>query len=420
MRPAPRPDQAQVNAANLLWQTRYRLLLFVAAGAIMLALKWAGTLSTASVVAIRVGRPAAVGWLAVAVATYFVFIAGLALYVRSRRRVGMWAVAATLAADIVLFHAAVLVGAPPEWYERALILSTFTLQLTLLYFGWQTAAWNLLGVIAAYLAVLLVANELGSTVPLVESMWTLALFSLGMTMFLSLQGDLGDRLSTIVQIFDRAPQGDFPVRDDEVSVTDSGRITVIGAAYDKMRTQLTSVILTDPLTQCFNPRGFDQLSAREISRAARSNASLSLLALDVDHFKAINDTYGHLAGDDVLRAIGSVLRQTARLSDVVARTGGEEFAILAPDTDEEGAAQFAQRVLDAFRGHKFAPLGNRIVTVSVGVACATARTEGVARLLRLRADEALYAAKRGGRNRAERWRAGLSAGLSAGLGAGAT
>jgi diguanylate cyclase (GGDEF)-like protein len=243
-------------------------------------------------------------------------------------------------------------------------------------------------------------------------MWTLALFALGMTMFLSLQGDLGDRLSTIVQIFDRAPDGDFAVRVDDGGEADSGRITVIGAAYDKMRSQLTSVILTDPLTQCFNHRGFDQLSAREISRAARSNASLSLLALDVDHFKDINDTFGHLAGDDVLRTIGSVLRQTARLSDVVARTGGEEFTILAPDTDEEGAAQFAQRVLDAFRAHKFAPLQNRIVTVSVGVACATARTEGVARLLRIRADEALYAAKRGGRNRSERWRPGLSIGAA--------
>jgi len=181
---------------------------------------------------------------------------------------------------------------------------------------------------------------------------------------------------------------------------------VIGAAYNKMRTQLTSVILTDPLTQCFNPGGFVQMAAREVSRAARANAALSMLALDIDHFKQINDTYGHLVGDEVLREIGNILRSTARLSDVVARTGGEEFAILAPDTDDDGATLFAQRLLDAFRTHKFTAFPDRKVTVSVGLAVAPARTDGVLRLLRARADEALYVAKRSGRDRAEAWREG--------------
>ena len=121
---------------------------------------------------------------------------------------------------------------------------------------------------------------------------------------------------------------------------------------------------------------------------------------------SFGDQVGHLVGDEVLREIGSILRQTARLSDVVARTGGEEFAILAPDTDEEGAMLFAQRLLDAFRSHRFPALGERQVTVSVGVAIALARTDGVLRLLRARSDEALYVAKRSGRDRSEKWHEG--------------
>jgi diguanylate cyclase (GGDEF)-like protein len=399
-------DRAYSNAVILLWQTRYRLLIVAGAGGITLAFKWAGMLSADSVGAQQFGPEAALAYTGALLLGYCAFIAAIAFHVRSKRRVGYWAVTATLVADIVMFNGQVLLSTPPEHFARALILATFTVQMTLMYFGWRTGAWNLIGLIVGYLGILLVARSVDPAMRFAEALWTLGLFTVGLTAFLTLQADLGDRLASVVQIFDRARDGDFSLTFDEETAEHPDRITVIGAAYNKMRTQLTSVILTDPLTQCINPRGFDQLAAREVSRAARANTSLSMLALDIDHFKDINDTYGHLVGDEVLREIGSILRQTARLSDVVARTGGEEFAILAADTDDAGAALFAQRLLDAFRTHAFAVLPGRKVTVSIGLAVASARTDGVSRLLRARADEALYVAKRSGRDRTECWREG--------------
>jgi two-component system cell cycle response regulator len=174
------------------------------------------------------------------------------------------------------------------------------------------------------------------------------------------------------------------------------------------------MVLTDPLTGCLNRRGFDQALARETARSSRSGSSLALLALDLDHFKLINDTHGHLAGDEVLRATGMLLNQTCRAGDVVARTGGEEFAVLLPDTDAAGAFQFAARLCEIVRAHPFPPAqpgGDAIrVTTSIGVAAGAPEQRGdFGALFSARADVALYVAKRSGRDRARAWSEQLAA-----------
>jgi diguanylate cyclase (GGDEF)-like protein len=187
-------------------------------------------------------------------------------------------------------------------------------------------------------------------------------------------------------------------------------ITVVGRAYNRMRGHLETIVLTDPLSGCFNRRGFDQLATREVSRAMRGSHPMSVLALDVDHFKRINDEYGHLTGDEVLREMGLLLRETARLGDVVARYGGEEFEILAPDTAQEGAQILADRIQHAFRTRGFARVGvERPITISIGIASDIARNDQIAQVLIARADEALYVAKRNGRDRTERWHPGMRA-----------
>ncbi|MBL0892518.1 MAG: GGDEF domain-containing protein [Gemmatimonadaceae bacterium] len=171
-----------------------------------------------------------------------------------------------------------------------------------------------------------------------------------------------------------------------------------------MRTELASIVLTDPLSGCFNRRGFEQQYRRELARAARTQTPLALLAIDLDHFKQVNDTYGHLVGDQVIAGVGELLRANARQDDVVARTGGEEFTILAPNTGMDGALQLAQRVVEAFRRRSFGEPAARIpVTVSIGVAADAVRDDGMGEALRARADEALYAAKRMGRDRVITW-----------------
>lgn len=152
------------------------------------------------------------------------------------------------------------------------------------------------------------------------------------------------------------------------------------------------------------------MAEREVSRGMRGKKEIAVLAIDVDLFKRINDEYGHLTGDEVIREVGELLRDTAREVDVVARFGGEEFTILAPDSGDEGALILAERVLHAFRDHKFRSLPPNVrITTSIGVAADLARDDEVAKTLLARADEALYVAKRNGRNRAVLWHAGMRA-----------
>jgi two-component system cell cycle response regulator len=161
-------------------------------------------------------------------------------------------------------------------------------------------------------------------------------------------------------------------------------------------TQILALSLTDSLTGVGNRRLLDQALAREVGRSGRMAASLGLLMADLDHFKRVNDTYGHDAGDKVLAAFGDLLRRQMRAIDVIARFGGEEFVMLLPDTDRDGATDAAERIRAELKALRVAPLAVP-VTVSIGVVILAPGEQGES-LLR-RADKALYEAKAAGRDR---------------------
>ena len=159
--------------------------------------------------------------------------------------------------------------------------------------------------------------------------------------------------------------------------------------------------MTDPLTGLSNRRHFLDLAARESARAARARQPLAVLMLDIDRFKSVNDTFGHATGDQVLAHIARICLGCTRQCDTLARLGGEEFAVLLPDTAVETARTIAERARAAvaddmtLRG----PDGATIrTTLSVGVAALAQGDEGIAAALD-RADKAMYAAKSSGRNR---------------------
>jgi len=157
--------------------------------------------------------------------------------------------------------------------------------------------------------------------------------------------------------------------------------------------------VTDPLTGAGNFRQLTTTLNREIERATRFTRPLSVLMLDLDHFKQVNDTQGHAFGDAVLREFARRLTDCLREVDVVARYGGEEFAVVLPETDSSGACAVATRVVGAIRSQPFDALGRaRTVTVSVGVASFPDHGRTAAEVMRA-ADGALYAAKRAGRDR---------------------
>ncbi len=157
----------------------------------------------------------------------------------------------------------------------------------------------------------------------------------------------------------------------------------------------------DSLTGLLNRRAIAQCLAREAHRLQRFNEPFSVLLVDIDHFKRINDLLGHAAGDEVLRQVAQTLMEQGREVDRVARYGGEEFCVLLPHTEHEGALQAAERLRAAVHAREITWHDETLgVTISTGVACATDPTEPMDALLR-RADEALYRAKAQGRNRVE-------------------
>jgi diguanylate cyclase (GGDEF)-like protein len=161
---------------------------------------------------------------------------------------------------------------------------------------------------------------------------------------------------------------------------------------------LTDAARSDPLTGLLNRRGFEEAFDMEIERARRADRSLSIVVGDIDSFKLVNDRLGHGAGDDVLHHIGETIRGTKRSWDSAARIGGDEFAVLAPDTDEHGAYVLAERLRLEIE-QTLEPSGSGQLTASFGIVSFPIHGQTADALLTA-ADQALYAAKRLGRNRA--------------------
>lgn len=169
----------------------------------------------------------------------------------------------------------------------------------------------------------------------------------------------------------------------------------------EMLDKVEKLSITDPLTGLLNRRRFESIFETEFKKAVRYSSPLSCLVIDIDHFKSINDTYGHTAGDAVLRDLAKILKRCIRQVDTACRWGGEEFVILTPMTAKAFAITPARRILNAVSGATFEAVPGRVVTVSIGIADTTREDLNDKEQLIELADEALYEAKKNGRNRIE-------------------
>jgi diguanylate cyclase (GGDEF)-like protein len=173
-------------------------------------------------------------------------------------------------------------------------------------------------------------------------------------------------------------------------------IALMRARMGAAISELTDAARRDPLTGLLNRRGFEEAFDVEIERARRTEQSLSVIVGDLDRFKEVNDSYGHPAGDEALRRVGQALRDSKRSWDAAARVGGEEFAILAPDTDEHGAYVLAERIRQRIETAFLSAPGP--LTASFGIVSYPVHGQTAETLLQA-GDQALYAAKQLGRNR---------------------
>ncbi len=195
----------------------------------------------------------------------------------------------------------------------------------------------------------------------------------------------------------RVPGGwEKPGRDEMATALQ--QFNRMAESIQSLTTKLEHLGLTDGLTGIYNRRFFDQMLPREVSRSQRLGAQVSLLMLDIDHFKRFNDRLGHPAGDEALRTLVRTVGQRLRGMDFVARYGGEEFAVVLPGADRESALATAERLRSAMESATFGlPANSERLTVSIGVAVYPGDADDASGLIAA-ADAALYAAKRAGRN----------------------
>lgn len=194
-------------------------------------------------------------------------------------------------------------------------------------------------------------------------------------------------------------EGGGPYRPRELALLERG-LDAFALALENaaLFDHLNSLVLIDPLTGCHNRRGFDEHLKVEMVRARRYRRPLSLMVLDIDCFKEVNDSFGHLVGDAVLQRMGEVLAVQFRTTDVVCRFGGDEFAVIFPETPREEVMKLAERLRSHVAGLFPGESLPRALTISLGIAGFPDDAREPETLLHA-ADRALYRAKAGGRNR---------------------
>lgn len=190
-----------------------------------------------------------------------------------------------------------------------------------------------------------------------------------------------------------------PMRGEQGQIIGMYGISIDITEIVQLRKELELLTQTDELTQLYNRRHFLRMAGHALAMAGRYNTPCSIISFDLDHFKRINDTYGHHAGDEVLRKVAATCRDLVREPDIIGRLGGEEFSVLLPQTALDGARNLAERLRRAVSGLEIEGDWNGTITPAISAGVATMQPDDDVDRLLVRADDKLYEAKNHGRNR---------------------
>jgi len=304
-----------------------------------------------------------------------------------------WLPPAVVASDLAAVAAIFGLAAPPGLAHRFLIAATLVVWSAGFYFRWQLAGG------AAVVSVVVYAAVAG--IPLgAEGAANVVIFG---TVAAALTLELARfrlRVAQLRSFCRQVGDGDVGLKLALTGSQAPDEISALGRAIDSMRRRLAEQIGVDALTGCLNRRALESRLRGEWRLAKRRDSMVGVLALDMDHFKEINDIHGHPMGDTVLQQFAGIVRGVARESDVVARLGGDEFIVVLPDTDAEGTTILAERLRERVAEFDFGTYQKPIkLTISVGVALARGSNEITPIEILGEADRALYQSKESGRNR---------------------
>lgn len=381
-------EQAALQREVILWQQwlRYLGVIVLCGGAVLLS-----------------GRPhaLAVGPLLLLGGVYAagVFVTAVALRGASQLVNTTWVSAFLVSADLLTMGGVIYITTPPLLAYRFLLLALLSTQLAAFYFGWG------LGLYATIVSAVLYALLAYALPPVVPGprpagVLNLAVFVLVAGVLTYTFGGFRARLTRLRLFCKVIEEGDLTPALDLTVAKYPDDLTLLARSFDAMRSGLAEQIGTDPLTGCMNRRALEARLKSDWRQAKRRGTHVALAAIDLDHFKQINDTRGHPVGDVVLQQLAGIMKSTARDTDAVARFGGDEFVILLPDTGWQGALTFAERLRRRVDDFTFGPPGSPMtITISVGVALARGTDPVSPEELLKEADRSLYKAKQQGRNR---------------------
>jgi diguanylate cyclase (GGDEF)-like protein len=384
-------DRNQLRVEVLLWQ---RWVRYLALGTLVLvSLVFGADVVGAALLPLAVLSVAYVG---VVMSTSYI------LRHQPGPRSRAWFPSLLLAMDIITLSGFVYLTSPPYLAYRILLFGFLSMQLGVFYFGRRHGTLAALLTVAAYLVVsaVLVPMVPGASPGKLGIAFNITLYAIISTVLIHTFGSFRERMDALRTYCKIVEKGEAAALPQLGAERWPDELTLLARSFQSMHIRLAEQIGSDPLTGCLNRRSLEAKLRADLRQARRRGSTVAVAAIDLDHFKAINDAKGHPVGDVVLSQVAGIMKQTARDTDCVARVGGDEFLIVLPDTGWQGALTFAERLRRRVDDFAFGSPGMALsLTVSIGVALGRGSDPVTADMLLNEADTALYKAKTAGRNR---------------------